>query len=260
MIAAADAAADRTVDVSFVVPVYRCAAALPELARRVRKVADGHGWRFELLLVDDASPDDALTVGRRLAAADAAVGVLRLDRNRGQQRALLAGLAVARGGWTVILDGDLQDPPEAAPRLLAAGAEGRDAVFAGRRGEYQRAGRMLTSRLFKHLQARLYGVPEDAGLCAALSRRTVDALVAMAGPRPRLLPMIGLTGLPTTSLPVPRELRRHGTSAYTAWRRLRSGVGALTYRWWRPLADRPAVDPAAWIDARYGLRRGWETP
>ena len=217
---------DGVIDVSVVVPVYRCADALPELARRVARALTEAGHRHELILVDDASPDDAAEVARQLAA-DPAVGYLCLDPNQGQQRALLAGLSAARGAWCVVLDGDLQDPPEAIPALLALGRGGYDCVFAGRRGRYQSFARMLTSRAFKWLQHRLAGVPRDAGLFAALSRRMVVALLSDPDPWPWVVPMIGATGLPLAALPVERRRRSPGGSAYTPAMRLASGLGAV---------------------------------
>jgi glycosyltransferase involved in cell wall biosynthesis len=226
--------------VSVVVPLYRTADALPELHERLSRALAGRS--FELVLVDDACPAGSGAAAARLAAADDRVRVLSLPRNRGQHAAVLAGLAEARGGWVVALDGDLQDPPEAVPVLLDAAQElGVPVVFAGRRGRYQSRARLLTSRAYKHVLAALTGVPRDAGLFVALDRAVVDEVLRMHGPRrPSVVAMIGCTGAPSRSIPVERAPRASGRSSYGAWGRLTLG--------WRAVA---------WVVAwRLGRRRG----
>lgn len=212
--------------VSVVVPVYRCPEALPELHGRLARTLDALGVTWEIVFVDDACPLGSRAVLERLAAADPRVSALVLAGNVGQHRAALAGLGAARGAWVVVMDGDLQDPPEAIPSLLAAGA-GAAAVFAGRRGAYESRGRLLTSRLFKELLHRLAGVPPDAGMFVALRRDLVKELLAFPTRSPFLVAMIGCTGRPTVSIPVERSPRAGGLSAYSAAARLRAGLRAL---------------------------------
>lgn len=214
---------------SVVVPVYRTAWALPELARRVRAAAREAGLPHELVLVDDASPDDARTLAAELRADDPALRLLPLDENVGQHRAVLAGLAVARGDWVVVMDGDLQDPPEAIPRLLAEARAGYDAVFAARTGRYQAGHRMATSRLFKRLLARLCGLPRGAGMFFLASRRMVERLLGTDDPRPFLVARVGLAGLPVAGVPVARAERPRGGSAYSSWGRLRAGLAGVAF-------------------------------
>lgn len=213
---------------SLVAPVFGNSGTLAELARRVRAFAREHGLAYELLFVDDASPDDSLSVLRSLAAADEALGGLSLRHNVGQNAALLSGFAAASGEWVVALDADLQDPPEAVPGLLTAGRLGYDAVFAGRRGRYQERSRMISSRLYKRTLHRLCGLPPDAGLCFAASRRMVRSLLERRGDG-WILPLIGFSGLPVTSVPVQRSVRPLGTSAYSSWGRVRVAVPPLFY-------------------------------
>lgn len=219
-------------------PVYRNAETLVELARRLHAVFDAERLSFELLFVNDVCPAGSLAILEALARNDPAIAVLALERNVGQHQAVLVGLAHARGEWVVIMDADLQDQPEAIPLLLAKGRDGFAAVFAGRRGRYESRLRLLTSRLFKRLLHMLCGVPADAGLFVALHRRMVDRLLMMAGARPWVTAMIGCTGLPLVSVPVVRDQRREGSSAYSSWKRVQSGRRALAWvlRWkWRAL-------------------------
>jgi dolichol-phosphate mannosyltransferase/undecaprenyl-phosphate 4-deoxy-4-formamido-L-arabinose transferase len=222
-----------TAEVSVVLPVYRTGGALRELHRRLDAVL---GPRLrELVLVDDACPEGSGLVIAELADRDTRVRPITLARNRGQHRAVLAGLRATTGTWSLVMDADLQDPPEAIPPLLdRASAGGVDAVFAGRRGRYESPLRLLTSRLYKRLLGRLVGVPADAGTFVVLSRPLVDKLVEMGGPSPSLVAMIGCAGVVTTSVPVERAPRFEGRSAYSHAARLRSAVQALRWvAWWR---------------------------
>jgi glycosyltransferase involved in cell wall biosynthesis len=216
-------------EVSVVVPLYRTADTLPELYRRLSRALEGR--TFELVLVDDACPDGSGAAAAALAAADERVRVLSLPRNRGQHAAVLVGLAEARGGWVVALDGDLQDPPEAVPELLAAARDlGVPVVFAGRRGRYQSRARLLTSRAYKHTLALLAGVPRDAGLFVAVRRPVVDEVLRMDGARrPSVVAMIGCTGAPSRSIPVERARRPSGESSYGTWGRLTLGWRAVAW-------------------------------
>ncbi len=101
---------------------------------------------------------------------DPRVRLLSHAANRGQHQAVMTGLAAAQGEWSVIMDADLQDPPEALPALLNKGRVGYGAVFAGRRGRYESAGRLLTSRLIKWTMRQLTGLPSDAGIFVAINR------------------------------------------------------------------------------------------
>jgi len=233
--------------VTIVVPVYRNVDTLHELYRRVCQSFEGTGMPFELLFVEDACPDGSLAVLTQIAEADSRVAVLAMGRNVGQHRAVLAGLAWARGDWTVIMDADLQDPPEQAPALVAHGQQGFAAVFAGRRGRYQSSARMATSRVFKWVLHLLTGVPADAGIFCAINRQLRLRLLAMAGPQPSLVAMIGCAGLPMTSIPVARATRPTGHSAYSSWSRLITGWRAIVWvlNWKaRALLERPQP-PAA---------------
>jgi len=214
-------------EVSVVVPVYRNADTLSALYQRVRQALETQGLTYEVVFVDDACPAGSLAVLQGLAGNDPHVAVLALASNMGQHRAVLAGLGHAHGERVVVLDADLQDPPEAIPELLSKLQEGFGAVFAGRRGHYESDVRLLTSRLFKWLLYKASGVPADAGLFVAMNRAMVERLLAYDTPRPFLVAQMGFTGLPLASIPVVRAQRSGGGSAYTFWARLMIGVRAL---------------------------------
>lgn len=216
-------------EISIVVPVYRNAETLDELYRRLRHVLEDRRLSYEILFVDDACPGGSLAVLEELARRDPQVAVLALERNVGQHRAVLAGLAHARGKWVAVMDGDLQDPPEAIPALLARGQAGFAAVFAGRRGRYESPFRLLTSRLFKGLLYLLCGVPADAGLFVVMNRQMVERLLAFGARQPFVVAMIGCSGLPLTSIPVARAQRPSGSSTYSFWGRSKTGFLAIAW-------------------------------
>jgi len=170
------------------------------------------------------------------------IKVLELNQNGGQHEAALRGLRHASGEWLVILDADLQDPPEAIPTLLARARTGFDAVFAGRRGRYQSGLRMLTSRAYRVALSRLIPVPPDAGMFVALRGSAVRSLVELNGPPSQVVAMIAAAGLRSTSVPVPRQPATSGRSAYTTGLRLRSALRAFRWAWWwhtsRPVEER----------------------
>ena len=213
--------------VALIVPVHGNAPTLATLVARLASALAGRDWR--LRFVDDASTDASLGVARRLAAAAPNVSVTALAANVGQHRALLRGLAdePGAGAW-VCLDADLQDPPEAVPGLLDRLAPGDvGAVFAGRRGDYERTGRLLTGRLHRAALSRLTGLPPDAGAFVALGRTVRDALVRLQPPS--IVAGIGASGEPVASVPVTRSLRPAGGSAWTSTARLTQSARTLAW-------------------------------
>jgi glycosyltransferase involved in cell wall biosynthesis len=242
-------------DVSVVVPLYRTADTIEELCERVAGVMASNRWSYQLILVNDRSPEDDLREAQRMAARNEAVCVLDLDHNRGQNSALMIGLEVTEGRWVVMLDGDLQDPPEAIPRLLETAESGFDVVFGGRHGCYESWFRRLTSSLFKTVQSSISGVPRDAGLFAVLSARQVRALAAWPVEDPKVVPMIGLSRARVTSVPVERQKRPRGTTSYSGWKRLRVGLSILAFaaRWrWAPPRSSKPVDRMSMVARRFG--------
>lgn len=215
--------------VSVLIPVFGNEDTLIELHQKLSQVLNNCLMSWEVLFVNDASPDDSLRILREITQKDSRVAVVSLEKNIGQHRAVMVGLEYAKGEIIVILDADLQDPPEAIPLLLEKMKEGYSAVFAGRRGRYESNSRLLTSRLFKKLLHLLLGVPADAGFFLAMDRRMAHRLLDFHEPRPFVIAMMGFTRLPMTSIPVWRSVRPRGESAYSFWKRLQSGGRAFAF-------------------------------
>ncbi|HEX2075627.1 MAG TPA: glycosyltransferase [Geodermatophilus sp.] len=213
--------------VAVVAPVYRNEATLAPLAERLAAALAGRDWRLRLVV--DASPDGSAQVAQGLAAADPRIAVTVLAANVGQHAALGRGLAdeADAGAW-VCLDADLQDPPEAVPVLLDRLAEGDvAAVFAGRRGSYESPLRRLTGTAHRRVAARLTGLPPDAGAFLALGPAAREAVLAAGAPSVVLA--VGLARLPVASVPVVRDRRPEGRSAWTARARLAQSVRSLSW-------------------------------
>ncbi|MET0741421.1 MAG: glycosyltransferase [Candidatus Nanopelagicales bacterium] len=213
--------------VSAVVPVHGNEGTLEPLTHRLAAVLTGYDWRLRFVV--DASPDGSAVVASSLAARDPRVAVTTLDVNVGQHRALARGLAdeADADAW-VCLDADLQDPPEAVPSLLRRLAVGDvAAVFAGRRGAYERRLRRWTGRLHRRAVAALTGLPPDAGAFLAMGGRARDAV--LAADAPSIVVAIGASQLPVVSLPVARDVRPVGRSAWDGRTRLSQSVRSLLW-------------------------------
>ena len=142
-------------EISVVVPVYGCADCLHRLHARLQAVFAAMGDPYEVIFVEDRSPDWSWTALNELAAADPNVRAVRLSRNFGQHAAITAGLAESNGRWTVVMDCDLQDPPEEIPRLYAKALEGYDIVLSRREERRQSLPRRLAATAYYRSRNRL---------------------------------------------------------------------------------------------------------
>ena len=205
--------------ISVVIPVFRSAPLLRPLAQRLTSTLDAQGIPWELIFVDDASPDESFAVLRDLRASDHRLRIVQLARNQGQQHATLCGLNYARGVEVVTIDDDLQNPPEEIARLLAKLREGYSAVIGRitdkRHGWWRNAG----SRLHQYLAERIIGKPRGLYLSSfrALSRAAVDRLVRYKGAHPHISALL-LKSVPVgaiANVDVRHDPRSVGTSTYS---------------------------------------------
>ena len=182
---------------------------------------DGLALSWELVLVNDGSTDATLDVMQRLRAADPRIAVVNLSRNFGKEAATTAGLDHAQGDAVVLLDADLQDPPELIPALVAAWREGFDTVYAQRRERHGDTWlKRATASAFYWVmsQAGPVRVPRDTGDFRLMSRRVV---VALSGLRERHRFMKGLfawVGYPSVAVMYDRAPRHAGHSAWSYWK------------------------------------------
>lgn len=167
--------------ISVVVPVYNESDNLPELARRLHAVLEAQGDTYEVIFVDDGSQDNSLGILGSLRASDPHVRVVRLSRNFGHQAAISAGIDHARGDVIIVMDADLQDPPEEIPNLLAHWQQGYQVVYAIR---HQRKEGLLKRSAYGFFYRSLHQVssieiPLDAGDFCAIDRQVADVLRSM---------------------------------------------------------------------------------
>ena len=203
--------------ISVVSPVYGCAGCLRELVARLQTTLTAIGETWEIVLVDDASPDAAWPVARELGAADPRIKAIALSRNFGQHHAISAGLDFASGDWVVVLDCDLQDRPEEIARLWAKAREGHDVVFAEREARQDGWLKRTLSRSFIALLNWLSGTTYDYRTAnfGIYARAVVEAVRSMGDPSPFFPIMVRWAGFRATSIPVQHDARGDGESSYT---------------------------------------------
>ncbi len=165
-------------EISVVIPVYNCAGCLRALHARLTASLLQITPDYEIVLVDDRSRDGAWEVLTELARGDRHLKVVRLSRNFGQHAAITAGLTRARGAWTVVMDCDLQEPPEEIPRLYAKAHEGYDIVRAVREGRRHSAFRRMSATLYRRMLSEREGEIEFSTL-SIISRKVVDAFLEL---------------------------------------------------------------------------------
>jgi dolichol-phosphate mannosyltransferase len=222
--------------VSVVAPMHDEAETVTRFHERVAAALEGETW--ELVVVDDGSRDGTGARLAELSESDPRVRVVVLSRSYGHQAALTAGLEHARGDVVAMLDGDLQDPPEVITEMLKRWREGSDVVYAVRS---DRPGetpfKLITARWFYRLFRRLTDVEltPDSGDFRLMSRRALDALLAMPERNRFLRGMSVWVGFSQTAVPFAREPRSAGRTKYTLSRMLRFAFDAITSFSNRPL-------------------------
>jgi dolichol-phosphate mannosyltransferase len=209
-------------EISFVVPVRNEEEVLPELHRRLDAVAGQIEGECEFILVDDGSTDSSREVMSELRGRDGRVKLLFLARNFGHQLAITAGLDFAGGDAVVIIDGDLQDPPETVLEMIPLWREGYEVVHAVRR---RRAGesrmKLWTAHTFYRVLHRLSDVdfPVDAGDFRLVDRRVADVVRSMREPDRYLRGMFAWVGFRQTSVSYDRDQRFAGETK-NSWRQM----------------------------------------
>jgi dolichol-phosphate mannosyltransferase len=217
------------VQLSVVVPVYGCAGCLKALHERLTRAVPQAVSDYELVFVDDRSIDGGWEVLQRLAGTDPRVRAFRLSRNFGQDAAITAGLAQARGAWAVVMDCDLQEAPEDIPRLWAAAGEGYDVVRTIRRGWRHSGFRRFTSRLYRRLTLEADTRPDYSNL-SLISRRVIDAFLRLRDRDREYMIALDWLGFDSTSIEIEHHERHAGESGYTFERLVRVALDGMFFR------------------------------
>lgn len=215
---------------SVVVPILDEEETLAELYQRLIRVLEGTGSSHELVLVNDGSRDGSLRLIRELSAKDRRVRYVSLSRNFGHQVAIAAGLDYARGEVVIVMDGDLQDPPELIPEMLARWREGFDVVYAVR--ELREGMPRWQARIYHGFYRLLHrlsriDIPLDTGDFRLMSRRVVDTLRAMPERNRFMRGLTAWVGLKQAGIPYARPARHAGTTKYSLTRLSRLAIDGL---------------------------------
>ena len=218
---------------SIVIPCFNEEACIPELHRRLTAAArEAVGEAYEIVLVNDGSRDGSWPAMQELADTDPHVVGVNLSRNHGHQLALTAGLDLCRGETILIIDADLQDPPELlSPMLDAMREQDADVVYGVRRSRSgETAFKRATAHGFYRLLSRAteIDIPLDAGDFRLMSRRALDALLAMPEQSRFIRGMVAWIGFRQVPFAYDREVRFAGTTKYPLSKMLRFALDALT--------------------------------
>lgn len=203
---------------SFIIPIYNEEETIAELYRRVRAVMDELDGTAELILVNDGSRDRSLALMRGLHEQDSRVCYLSLARNFGHQVAVTAGLNFARGQAVVVLDADLQDPPELIPKLIQQWQQGFDVIYAQRIQRHrERWFKRFTAYVFYRVLKHLADVdmPTDTGDFCLMDRQVVDVLNSMPERNRYIRGLRSWIGFRQTAVPFERDPRFAGEVKYT---------------------------------------------
>ncbi len=221
--------ADHPPTLSVVVPVYGCGSCLRQLVARISASLEPAVDTFEIVLVDDRSPDDAWEVMKDLACSDPRIRSFRLSRNFGQHAAITAGLTQSHGRWVAVMDCDLQEPPEELPRLFAKAQEGYDVVHATRRGWTHSRLRRMVSRTYRFMLLESERRGEFSTL-SVISRKVVDALLRLGDRDREYLLMLDWLGFSSATVEFDHVGRAQGQSSYTFRRLVRVAFDGMFFR------------------------------
>ena len=214
---------------SVVSPIYHGERMLQELVGRLISSLSTITDSFEIILVNDASPDYSWHEIEKVCVKDIRVKGINLSRNFGQHYAITAGLQYAFGEWVVVMDCDLQDQPEEIPRLYEKAQEGFDSVLAQRIERHDRVSKRLSSRLFYKLFSYLTDTKQDASIAnfGIYNRRVINAVLDM-GDAMRYLPtQVQWVGFKKAYLPIEHAERPNGKSSYTFKRLFRLAIDTI---------------------------------
>jgi len=216
-------------ELAVVCAVYGCRDCLPALYERLCTSASEVTDDFELVFVDDRSPDGAWDVLRDLAARDPRVRAYRLSRNFGETAAITAGLSRSRARWTVVIDCDLEEPPEAIPALYRKALDGYDVVSGARIDRKHSLTRRIFGRLYRAMTLGSMNAAE-IGTLSILSRKVVEAFLALRDAEREYVIALAWLGFERATVPFEHAERPSGRSSYSFGRLLRVALSGMFFR------------------------------
>ena len=227
----------KKIDISVVIPVYGCRAAIPELHRRLCESLEKISKAFEIILVDDYCPQNSWEEIQKVCEKDKRVIGIHMARNFGQIRAITAGLDKSRGDWVVVMDCDLQDRPETIPELYQKAQEGYDVVFARREGRKDSAITKFLSKCFYKVYDYFTDGTFDSSICnfSISKRKVIDYYCRMREQNRAYTMFIRWLGFKQTAIDMPADERFEGKSSYNLKRKLKKAFEIITSQSNKPL-------------------------
>ncbi|TNE53428.1 MAG: glycosyltransferase [Bacteroidetes bacterium] len=207
--------------ISVVSPVYYGEKLVPELVNRLHQSLSAIHPEYEIILVEDGSPDQSWKVIREICSKDPKAKGLKLSRNFGQHYAITAGLQAASGEWIVVMDCDLQDRPEEIPRLFEKCQEGFDIVYAQRKLRQDSFLKRLSSRIFYRVFGYLTDTKQDASIAnfGIYHQQVIQAVLSMNDYIRYFPTMVQWVGFDSAKIDVEHSERMEGKSSYS-WKSL----------------------------------------
>lgn len=244
MIDASNAAGRKAPVYSLVIPIFNEEAVLPLLVRRITTLLGTLDASAEAIFVDDGSRDTSVIFLRGMAAEDPRFRVIELSRNFGHQIAITAGMDAAAGDAVIVMDADLQDPPEVVLDLIAKWKEGYEIVYARRiRREGETLFKRVSANLFYRVLEQMTSVtiPRDVGDFRLVGRKALETFKRMPERDRFVRGMFGWMGFKQTAVPFERPMRAAGETKYPFWKMVRLAVhGIISF------SDKP-LRLALWI-------------
>ncbi len=218
---------------SVVVPMYNEEEGAKECVKRLKNVLEGMNCRYEILFVNDGSRDRTLEILKEVRIHEPNIKIVDLSRNFGHQLAITAGIDLAGGDAVIVIDGDLQDPPELFPELVAKWQEGFDVVHAKRRKrEGETTFKLLTAKLYYRIIREIaqVDIPVDVGDFRLMSRRAVDGLKSLREQHRYVRGMVAWLGFNQGTVEYDRSARFAGETKYSLRRMISfSWIGLTSF-------------------------------
>ena len=215
--------------ISIVSPVYRAEKILPILVSEINLVMERIGEDYEIVLVDDRSPDNSWEVMKVLSNQNSKIKSIRLSRNFGQHSAIFAGLTKTKGDWVVVMDCDMQDQPKEIAKLYKKALEGYDIVLGQRENRKDKFLKKLTSRLFYKVFNYLSGANFDNNVAnfGIYHQKTIKSILDMKDYVKFFSLFINWIGFKSISIPIEHGEREEGKSTYSVGRLFKQAFNVI---------------------------------
>ena len=215
--------------ISIVSPVYRAEKILPILVSEINLVMERIGEDYEIILVDDRSPDNSWEVMKVLSSQNPKIKSIRLSRNFGQHSAIFAGLTRTKGDWVVVMDCDMQDQPKEIAKLYKKALEGYDIVLGQRENRKDKFLKKLTSKLFYKVFNYLSGANFDNNVAnfGIYHQKTIKSILDMGDYVKFFSLFINWIGFKSVSIPIEHGEREEGKSTYSVGRLFKQAFNVI---------------------------------